>query len=86
MWRVRRLGLPEDPPLDSPPVDLPLIDFVAANAALTNLDGLSSLTTVGDSLHIYGNGALCEASVLALAAGWTVGGSQNIWNNTGACP
>jgi hypothetical protein len=38
------------------------------------------------NLYISSNTALCEASVLALAAGWTVSGSQTISGNTGACP
>ena len=60
--------------------------YIESNAALTNVDGLASLITISGNLHIESNAALCEASVLALAAGWTVSGSQQISNNRGTCP
>ena len=60
--------------------------YIGDNDALTNVDGLASLTSVGGFLTISNNGALCEASVLALVAGWTISGSQTISNNSGACP
>ena len=55
--------------------------------ALTNLDGLSSLTSVGGDLYIYDNVFLCQDSVDTFIAACTIGGTVlNITGNSGTCP
>jgi hypothetical protein len=60
--------------------------FIRENAALTNLDGLSSLTSVGGDLYIYGNDALCQDFVDALIAACTIGGTIMDISHNGSCP
>jgi hypothetical protein len=56
------------------------------NNALTNVDGLSSLTEVGDDLYIFGNDALCQDSVEELIEACTIYGSVYTYDNNGTCP
>jgi len=53
---------------------------IANNTALTNLDGLAKLTSVGGYLYIYRNAALTNIDGLAKLT--SVGGYLNIANNT----
>ena len=58
---------------------------ILLNSELENLDGLSALTSVGGDLRISDNIKLCQASVDDLLRRITVGGTQNVIDNDGAC-
>ena len=59
---------------------------IANNDALTNIDGLSALTSVGGDLNIYDNINLCQQSVDDLLSRITVSGSvENVSGNNGLC-
>jgi hypothetical protein len=73
-------------------VDLPCLTAVGGNLqivgnnALTDISGLSNLTSVGERLNFYGNRALCQSLVDAFVAACTVGGSVlDITGNDSGC-
>jgi len=56
------------------------------HAALTNLDGLSNLSSVGGDLRIHDNPGLCQTFVYAFIAACTLAGSvQDILGNDSGC-
>jgi hypothetical protein len=60
--------------------------YMTDNAALTNVDGMSSLATVRGDLEITDNAALCQDSVDEIVAGCVVDGEVTANDNNGACP
>ena len=58
--------------------------YIFSNDALTNLDGLSNLTSVG-GLSIYLNPSLCQSVVDAFVAACTVSGPVSTYGNDDGC-
>ena len=60
---------------------------VESNAALTSLEGLGALSSVGDDLYVENNDALCEDDVDDLVAQLTsFSGTVTNSGNLGTCP
>ena len=60
---------------------------VFLNAALTSLEGLGALTSVGDDLSVEDNDTLCEDDVDDLVAQLTsFSGTVSNSGNLGTCP
>ncbi|MBU1675597.1 hypothetical protein KKA85_07425 [bacterium] len=55
--------------------------IIENNAALTSLDGLFNLTSVGGDLYIAGNDCLSQTAAEMFAAGLSVGGYADVFDN-----